>query len=321
MSAPNPWWRTPIAVWSCAGVLCAGMFLWVMGGWILSGNARVSLGALGNEGTPLPGRPYETVLWITTVFLTAGAVLVIGWVVRDCRRHRAITFRGALLVGLTVNIWAAPMVAVHHEAFGYSTAFVNYSSWSDHIPGWHSPVPSSGMRETMVSALPGMLFAIMWPVLASWLIRPILRRRPALSGARLLSAVYLAGIPAVLLVTWFMSFTGMVTSVRGTPGLTLFAGQWFQLSLVHDLVGAVLLTTTLVVPYHYHLRAGHDDASIWRGLNGVPARLRTPAKVLSGVALANVAFLSWILGGVISNSLTVPMPPDTFPFPYPYPLP
>ena len=267
--------------WAGAGAGFLLLQAWVFGSWILSGDAK----RIPPGPDPVPA---ATKAWAagSQIILSVGAVLVIGAVVRRCRRERRLTFDGVLLLGWASIFWGNPLenyTQVMRLANGY---MVNLGSWIGHVPGVVSPT-ADRVPEPLVYMLALYFgYGALTTFAVSALMGRATRRWPALVGARLFLATWTVLFAVEIVVESLWARTEIMAYAGGIRGISLFAGHPAQMPLHIPLL--VALTLTLFAWIHH---SPATQAALFRGAEHT--RRPMAVRILAMIGAANLVMLCY----------------------------
>jgi Spirocyclase AveC-like len=196
------------------------------------------------------------------------ALAVIWYVViRPWRRLGHISLDGTFVLVLAGLYWVDPMPNYFGTVFSYNSAFVNFGSWTSHIPGWLG-ANGSKMPEPLLYA--GLfylhaLFGLL--VLGTGLLRLIKRVRPGITPAGQLLVTFV-----VLALTDLTFETAYVRLGAYTYGgvykpLTLFYGHYYQLPILCPIFSGIAFTGMSAIRY---FRNDRGESLVERGLDRLP---------------------------------------------------
>lgn len=271
----------PVLWWAALGAGFLLLQAWVFGSWILSGDAR----RIPPGPDPVPGAAKA---WATgsQIVLSVGAVLVVGWVVRRCRRERRLTFEGLLLLGWASIFWGNPLENYTQVMRLASASMVNLGSWIGHVPGVVSPT-ADRVPEPLVYML-ALYFgygALTTFVVSAGMARAT-QRWPALQRARLFLATWGVVFVVEIVVETLWARTEIMAYAGGIHGISLFAGQRAQMPL--HIPFLVSFTLTLFAWLH---RSPATQAALFRGAERT--RRPTLVRILAMVGAANAIMLTY----------------------------
>jgi hypothetical protein len=159
------WFVAAISVWTA---------------WIISGDAKPNTTGRGLEPHWYVGlvRGVEIAGLIVTLWM------LWHFVVKPKRRTGRLSFDGLFFLGCWMMYFQEPWINWSSLQFLYSTTFVNFGCWCNHVPGWTSPngnlIPVAALWGTAylwIVALPAYA--------ASKLMSWTKRRNPSISNLRL----------------------------------------------------------------------------------------------------------------------------------------
>ncbi|WP_172384682.1 spirocyclase AveC family protein [Streptomyces sp. MNP-20] len=300
--------RSPVVAWAAVGAAFLAAGAVVMGRWTAAGGFRISFGDRASLST---GR--EIVVWSvqTVIALTFAAIL--GYVIGQCRREKHITFDAALLAAYTTTIWTDPLLGYHSpRAVLYDAALVHTPSWGPYLPGWQG---GSHQITPFAGSWLGYVLGAGWLIATALLMRPVLRRRPALSGWRLGVAVAAASTAAGLVLEMGCVQGGIYAYPGTFPLLTVFPGQWYQLSLPQVALTAFCWGGIPFLLRHRHLKHG-ADTPLLRGLTLLPTGARSTAQALAVIGAVGTTILVWHAGIRLCTLASATAPINISPYPF-----
>jgi Spirocyclase AveC-like len=184
--------RRPPAVawWALAGAAVVVFEVVVLGRWVT-----------GPYFTRVHTGPTRAPAWMTDVFDVwqvaglFGAGFCFYWfLIRPWRREHRITTDGLLVIACSTLWFMDPMSAYFGHWFTYNTNLVNFGSWINDVPGWHSfGKPGAMIAEPIVLIGPVYVYFIMIGTLFGCAVmRAAKRRWPALKALHLVALCFLA---------------------------------------------------------------------------------------------------------------------------------
>ncbi|MFF4410838.1 spirocyclase AveC family protein [Streptomyces sp. NPDC001404] len=281
-------WRTSsVITWASIGLFCLVGELWVMGTWLLSDDFRFSSGDRLSISSSR-----EITIWVMQSAVVLSVVSAAWKVRQQCRRKKTFTFEAALFLGFVSTIWLDVLMNWGYRGGLYDQALVHTSTWGPYVPGWSSPgqehqiVPLSGGWF-------GYVLGFAWALVTALLMRFIaLRYWPHLKGARLALAALGTSIIGSILLEAACIQAGIYAYPRVTPGVTLFADQWYRMPLLNVASTGIFWGAIPFLIWHYHQTKG-PESTILRGLGHLPRQLRPSAQTLACIGLMNVSVVGY----------------------------
>jgi hypothetical protein len=284
------WRDAPRVVWLArAGILFALLQSWIYLSWMFS--ADFTPRATGTD--PLPGY----VLWSIRgweVFGVLGAVVFVGWMIRDFRRHGKLHAVGITVFAVMLTAWQDPFVDYLVPMFSYNSHFLNMGTWAHHIPGWETPFGANPQPIAFWIAT-YLLFTPVTCLACVWLLNKIRRRFPAINrfGLLLILAVSLVVADIVIEGVWLQQ--GLYAYMRVDPWFHLDPGTLGSGALAAFPLQEALLFGGLYMLVDAAIYYFRDDKGLMWTDKGVDTLQvgRSPAvvRILAMSAVMNVVFL------------------------------
>ena len=123
-----------IVWWGAAGAVAVAVQVFVFATWFLAGEAKTT--PTGADPVPAATKAWAIGIQTISILLFVGTAV---YVVRQCRRHRALTFDAILVVAWCLSWWQDPILNYLRPVFFYNAYLLNLGSWTSRIPGWQSP--------------------------------------------------------------------------------------------------------------------------------------------------------------------------------------
>lgn len=287
-------WR-PVRVLAVAGLALLAYEAWTLIGWLAAGPFQIT--RYRN-----PGSTAWTGARILEVAIVAGTVAIAAYVIRDCRRRRALTFDAMLIVGLTTAAFWDPIYNWLTPAWLYSSDWLNVNDWLAHAPLAVNR-DAGRMPWPIVPVLVGYSF---WGLGFAALVNAAMvrarRRRPSISRGALVAIAFVA--------------SGAITSASFAvfDVLHLMSAPGYRLAVLHDsLIAFFFYSGGLVFGAIACLRFFTDrDGLRWseRGIDTVrPGPRRTATRLLATIAACQLfVIVGWGLLTVPASLLSSPYP-------------
>ncbi len=293
--------------WASFGVLALGVQAWTYGTWIASGDATP-------QSTGADDVPTITRIWAVShqVVAIVGLVVALVWIVRKCRRERRLTFAALFTLGWMSVWWLDPVVNFARTVFFYNSAFVNLSSWTEHVPGWISP---NGGHLPEPILFTGLLYVWFLPALAAvgaLAMRLARRRWPRLSVPATIAVGYVSLLVLELAfeVVWIrlelFAYPGTVHAV------SIWGGERWQFPVYESIFWGGMLTAMASLLF---FRDDRGRSVVERGIDRVrvTGATRTLLRVLAVIGFANVMYVAVYLVPINTVNLYVDRTPDGYP--------
>lgn len=272
--------------WAALGAACLATwaYLWIR--WVASGNATPTPTGL----IPVPGwmraaaHLHEVVAWSLL------GSMVFFWIVRPWLRERRLTSDGMLLIGGLSCIWQDMLPSYHTPFFTYNTAFIQFGSWNNFIPGFQTP-NSHLIAEPLVFAL-GIypVSLLLASVLGLRLISTARARWPQMGNTGLFALVFvpLAVVDAVVELAFLR--LGLY-AYPAAWGPTAFKGHYYQYPLIIAFLWGGCFWTAMTAIRYFKDDRGRTVAE--RGAEELRAtrRQKTGLRLLAVVGLVNAMFM------------------------------
>jgi hypothetical protein len=276
----------PVVFWGVVGAGFVVLAVYIFASWILSDDfQRVDTGADALGST--------TKVWVQffQVLSLVAAVAIVIIVVRQCRRERRITFDTMLVIAWVSVYWQDPIINYIRTGFFYNSDFVNFGSWTEHIPGWMSP---NGALLPEPVAFVGALYFWLGPaasLLTYWVMRRAKARWPGLGNVGLVTTA----LGVMVLLDLFCELIWVRTEMyaySGTiHGLSIWGGERYQFPIYESVLWPMMWTAMGALKY---FRDDKGHSVVERGVERVRSvRWRTPLRILAIIGFANVAMLTY----------------------------
>ncbi|WP_406346762.1 spirocyclase AveC family protein [Streptomyces sp. NBC_00648] len=300
--AARQWLRTPVAAWAVIGALFLTAEALVMSRWAITGARWFPSGAYGLSPAG------KLTVGAFQALSIAGVLFSIAWPLWLCMKRRSLTIEARLLVGYLSAFWLMPVVNYSGQVASYSKYLIATTDWGPFLPGWHGPNPDTHPVPLFVGWF-ALAEAMLWVLPTVWVLETAVRRRPNLSGPRLVLTGFSAAMAAELALEPIMVFSGGYIYASAVPALTLFAGHWYQIPVYATVIASLVygLIPGLMCHYDHHHPQG---APILRGLQTLPRRARPWVATLSVIGMAQLTFLGLALSYAVISALGGVSSPD-----------
>lgn len=293
--------------WAAAGVVSLAVQAWTYATWIASGDATP-------QGTGADPVPTITRIWAVghQVVAIVGMVVALTWIVRRCRAERRLTFAALFMLAWMSVWWLDPVVNFTRTVFFYNSAFVNLSSWTEHVPGWISP-NGGNLPEPILFT--GLLYVWFLPALAAsgaLAMRLARRRWPRLS----VPATIAVGYVSLLVMELAFEVVWIRLELFAYPGTVHAASIWgglrWQFPVYESIFWGGMLTAMGALLF---FRDDRGRSFVERGIDRVrlSGRGHTFVRVLAVVGFANVMYVVVYLVPINVVNLYVDRTPAGYP--------
>lgn len=213
---------------------------WTLIAWLAAGPRATTQDRDRSSAAWAAAHIYEAVAVVV-------AVVVVGWVVRQCRREGRLVFDAQLCIAGALCYWLDPVANMFQPVYVVSSNFINIGNWCSQMP--FIPNNDCGRNPEPIVFM-GLLYVSGFVVCGhaiGALLRAVRRRWPAMSWGRLL--LVLVGValcfdivvemPPILLHLWNYPSSSDRASILGHATkypLSLAAGAvfgWGAVGLVH----------------------------------------------------------------------------------------
>ena len=175
--------------------------------------------------------------------------------------------------------------------------FFNMGSWYCYLPGWVSP---GGCNVAELNSF-GFPVVIAWLGLGSmfmcWVLRKVKQRRPQTSRAGLVGAAICTAFVLDILLECLLIRSGVYTYSASLPGLSLFAGHYYQFPIFEAFLMAPMWGLMGASMYFID-----DKGQTWveRGLDKMKLNRRTNGvmRYLAFTGFLNLLMICYTLGWI-----------------------
>lgn len=295
----------PVAWWAMAGFALLALQADVYGAWIASGDFRV----IQTGADPVPG---SVKFWaiVTQILLSTVALGIVGWVLRGCIREKRLTFDAMLMMGWISSFWLDPVPNYIRPQVFFNSYYVNFGSWSEHIPGWVGPTGANLPNSLLVefAAFVGLIIAT---VFGCWLMRQAQERWKVGKLGAFLAAV--AGFCVLyLMLEEYLIQTGWLAWPGTIHILSIQGGTIHQMPVTEVALSGVFLSGGFASLRYFRDDQGHSFVERGIGNLRIGPRAR---RVISALAIIAYCQALWIGYNAFTASLA--LFDDTMPKGYP----
>lgn len=280
----------PVKGWAVLGGGFLALELYLLLRWVFSGH----FSRIPNGVDAVPTYMLVAVRAHEVIGVVSCVLIMFFFVVRPWRRERRVPLFGCLALASytifwqdTALNWAAPHVV-------WNTAFVNFGSWYNFIPGWIAPRGARIPQPILFDPLVYALFFAAPAVGIAWCMRQAKERFPAIGVGRLLLVAFAAAAVIDLLIEVPWCLLGVYSYAGVKPWLTLFPGHYYQFPMYETVFwGAAWASAGALV----YFRDDRGETLVHRGIE----RLRigpgatVAVRVLALGAFLNLAFIAYNL--------------------------
>lgn len=286
--APERRRARPVLWWAGIGAILLALEAYVIGDWILSGNAKP---------TPVGPSPVPTYMKVSlTLWHIIGGIAFV-WVVwrflvMPWRRERRLSFDGMLVIAWGLGYWQDPLSNYGVRAFSYNAWMPNLGNWTSSLPGASAP-NSNLVPEPLL--LTGPLFVWMlfgFSVTACHLMRMAKQRWPQLSPWGLCVACFVGFVVFDFVLEVFCVWTGYFAYPSTIKSLTVFWGRYYQFPIYEAILWGLCWALGTCLRY-YRDDKGH--AVVERGIDRVHTGRRTKT-LLRFLALSGALNVIMLVG-------------------------
>lgn len=303
----------PVVFWAAVGGAFLVLEAYVMGSWILSGDATPT----PRGETPIPTYMVAAARGMEIFGVIAFVLFAYFFVVRPWRREGRITQDGLFCIAFTTLYWQDPLVNYYQTWFTYNTAFINLGSWVEHVPGWMSP-RGRLLPEPILAFGTTYLYVLMGAVMVgNFLMQKAVVRYPRLTRVQLLALCFAFFFCFDLVVEPFIMMRwGLYTYAGSIPAVTVFHGHYYQFPLTEALFFAALFTGWCSLRF---FKNDKGYTYVERGVDQLKAspRRKSAIRFLAIVGALNVIMLAlYCVPGALTGLYGGPWPDDVTKRPY-----
>jgi hypothetical protein len=278
----------PATIWAAIGAAFVLLVAYVMVRWVTGPNFRAV-----PTGADLPPLWMKIVAHSIEVITPALFVwTVYRYVYKPWRRERELSSDGLMVLALITLYWQNDLPNFLSPGTLLSSAFTNWGSWYQYIPGWVSPNMNRLPEAPLAWGLCYACWFVFFPMKAgAAFTRWVGTRRPALSAARVFAVAWAGFMLLDFVGEGLFLRTGMYSYASTDHSLTLFAGNRYQFPILE------ILSWGLAWTIYATLYAYRDDRGLTLAERGVD-KLRIGRKrkkfvrFLALVAVFNLVFLA-----------------------------
>ena len=270
--------------WALVGGLVVAAQLYILGGWILSGDATPS-----PKGPTTVPTSHVVLARFWEAFSVVCVILVVrSFLVKPWRRERRLTLDGMLLlVWLQMYFLQDPLLNYYSNWFQYSSEFVNLGSWVSWVPGWSS-LNGSNLPEPLIFIGGAYIWMCFWgTVVLCNVMHWVKRRRPNIGTFGLLSAAFGVAFAADLVLEMIWLRMGMYSYGGAIRWLSIGAGHYYQFPVYEGLFFGACWTSMAALRF---FRNDKGETVAERGLDEVRTgtRGRQGLRFLALLGFANL---------------------------------
>ena len=263
----------PVLLWAVVGAAFITFEAVVLARWIFGPNFKST-----PPGTDDVSSGQQALyIAIQIAVPVAAAVCLYFWVVRPWRREGRLTTDGMLaLSGAMVFFWDMSMNYTSVSLL-YNSHLVNRGAWADGAwPTWISP-NASNLPEPLFVSIPGYTALVFSQVVfILWLLRKAKARWPNMGVFGIIATIFIGLTIVDTIIETLLLRTGLYAYPGGIRGITLFAGQTYQLPLSETVLFGGLGLGAIAVLSYFRDDRGHTFVE--RGIDTV--KLSTKGKQL-----------------------------------------
>jgi hypothetical protein len=287
-SAPERPTFAAASVWAAIGALFVALYLYLMIRWVT-----------GPSFHSVPSGPDIPPLWMKIVahsieVITPVVFLWTVWrfVIGPWRRDGGLSTDGIMVIALITLYWQNTLPNYLSYGTLLSSAFTNFGSWYQYVPGWVSPHMNRLPEAPLAWGLCYACWFVFFPMKAGAAVTHWLSARyPRLSAVRIFGIVYLGFMALDFVLEGAFLRTGMYAYAGTIHSWTLFAGHTYQFPIPE------ILTWGLAWTVYATLYAYRDDRGMTIAERGVEKlrisrRSKKLVRLLALVAVFNLIFLA-----------------------------
>jgi len=286
--------RFPVVlVLAVAGSLFGVVQLAILGQWVFSDRFYAyPTGADAVSGWDLA--------WTRTweVISVVGSVAFVVWMSRRYKTDATVKTIAIIVGAWMLTAWQDPGVNLTRPVFSYSSAFLNMGTWDQQVPGW--PHRAGGNPQPILFWIATYLLFVPLVMLNTQAIMGWVRRRfPTLRIAALAAILFVVMAVQDILIEELWLWQGLYRYVRVPENFSIFTGTILQMPLYEVLFWGGGMTA--LVGLLFVFRQSDGTMALDKGIERVPAKYRTPVRVLALGGLLNIAFLLFNFGYNVNN--------------------
>jgi hypothetical protein len=278
----------PVLTLAVLGALLLAFELYVLARWVTGPDFRPTLP--GPDPLPAWTGFFLTFMQIATPI--GAAVCLWFWIVRPWRREGRLTTDGmfALAAGM-IFFWDMCMNYTSITLF-YNSHLMNFGAWANGAwPGWTAP-GGNLLPEPILIVVPAYTCLVFSQVMFMlWLLRRAKARWPDMGWVRTIAVIVVGLTITDTIVESTVLRMGVYAYPGGIRGLTLFAGQTYQMPMTETFFFGGLGFGSIAVFMHF--RDDKGRTVLERGLERVrvSARQKQLIKFLAVFGAVHGAFV------------------------------
>ena len=277
--------RPRVVWWAIIGAAAVAVQLFVFASWILAGEATPT----HTGADPVPGSTKFWAISIQSISILLFAGCVVG-VVRQCRRHQALTFDAILVMAWILSWWQDPILNYIRPVFFYNSYLLNLGSWTSQIPGWLSPHGHLLAEPLFAGSIYG------WMLLTSMLtcagMRWAKRIWPRIGTPGLIAAGYATMIVFDFLVEGTFVRTRLYSYAATIHDLSLWGGKEYHFPLYEPILWGAVWASVGILRY---FRDDRGRCVVEKGIDEMPVstRRKNVLRTLAVTGFINVVFVAF----------------------------
>jgi hypothetical protein len=218
----------PVLSFAGVGAVLLAFEVYVLARWITGENFKPT--PPGPD--PIPSGEQAVLTFMQIAVPIGFAVCIWFWIVRPWRREGRLTTDGmfALAAGM-IFFWDMCMNYTSITLF-YNSHLVNFGAWANGAwPGWTAP-GGNLLPEPILIVVPAYTCLVFSQVMfILWLLRKAKARWPAMGWGRTIAVIVVGLTVTDTIVESTVLRMGVYAYPGGIRGLTLFAGETYQMPL------------------------------------------------------------------------------------------
>ncbi len=275
----------PVNVWAAVGALILALQIYILVSWLTSSE----FGPTPDGATPIP-QFMSIAAHAWEGLCVVGFLAFIYWfLVRPLRRERRLTLDGAFVIAFPLVVWQDTLLNYTQPWATYNTAFFNWGSWINEVPG--SLWPNGNLlAEPMVTQGQYVAVVLGAMMLANVLMDKAKARWPRLGTLGLIMVCFAFFVVFDVVAELIWMRLGLFAYPGAIRELSLFAGHYYQFPLYEALIWGGTWTAFACLRY---FRNDRGQTVAERGIERVQGSglKREGIRVLALAGVLNVIFL------------------------------